>query len=192
MSKLSVWDIGRQAKLAGTTTVQTFNPADLTVRIRNNAIKMVRQGATVGYGQGSRVAGMLMERYGVAPILTWNHSGNGSVYLPKNFSCLKLEAYDELMTLCKAGFSAWMLTEAENEHTIKWRQDDHKEDMEALATLREGGRLVSANSIYFYSMQKQALQCIEANRTDEYRTKLEEIVEYLHSNESIHITTFQY
>jgi hypothetical protein len=192
MSNLSVWDIGRQAKLAGTTTVQTFNPADLTVRIRNNAVKMVRQGATVGYGQGSRVAGMLMERYGVTPIQTWNHSGNGSVYLPKGFNSLKLEAYDELMTLCKAGFSAWRLTEAENEHTIKWRQDDHKEDMEALATLREGGSLVSANSIYFYSMQKKALQCIEANRTDEYRAKLEEIVEYLHTNEPIHITTFKY
>jgi len=192
MSNLTVWDIGRQAKLAGTTTVQTFNPADLTVRIRNNAIKMVRQGATVGFGQGSRVAGMLMQRYGVEPLQTWNHSGNGSVYFPKGFNSLKLGAYDELMALCKAGFSAWRLTEEENEHTIRWRQNDHKEDMHDLATLREGDGLGSANSIYFYSMQKQALQCIEANRTEEYRTKLEEIVDYLHTNEPIHITTFQY
>jgi hypothetical protein len=192
MSNLSVWDIGRQAKLAGTTTVQTFNPADLTVRIRNNAVRMVRQGATVGYGQGSRVAQMLMKRYGVTPIQTWNHSGNGSVYFPKRFNSIKLEAYDELMTLCRAGFSAWKLTEAVNEHTIKWRQDDHKEDMNDLATLREGSLLDGANSIYFYDMQKQALQCIEANRTDEYKTKLEEIVEYLYTNEPIHVTTFQY
>jgi hypothetical protein len=192
MSNLTVWDIGRQAKLAGTTTVQTFNPADLTVRIRNSAAKMVRQGATVGYGQGSRVAQMLMKRYGVTPIQTWNHSGNGSVHLPDGFNSLKLEAYDELMALCKAGFSAWMLTEVENEHTIKWRQSDHKEDMHDLATLREGGRLSGANSIYFYGMQKQALQCIEANRTEEYKTKLEEIVDYLYTNEPIHVTTFQY
>jgi hypothetical protein len=135
---------------------------------------------------------MVMERYGVAPIRTWNHTGNGTVYLPDGFNSLKLSAYDELISLCRAGFSAWTLTEVENEHTIKWRQRDHKSDIEDLATLREGGRLRGANGIYFYDMQKQALQCIEANRTDEYKTKLEEIVEYLYTNESIHITTFQY
>jgi len=192
MSKLTVWDIGRQAKMAGTTTVQTFNPADLTVRIRNSAVKMVRQGTTMGYGQAARVADMLMERYGVTPIKTWNHTGNGTVYFPKRFNCIKLSAYDELMTLCKTGFSAWMLTEAPNEHTVKWRQNDHKEDMNDLATLREGSLLDGANSIYFYGMQKKAVQCIEANRTDEYKTKLEEVVEYLYTSEPIHITTFQY
>jgi hypothetical protein len=192
MSKLSVWDIGRQAKLAGTTTVQTFNPADLTVRIRNNAVRMLRRGSVEGHGQGARIVEMLVKRYGVTPIQTWNHSGNGSVYLPDGFNSLKLEAYDELMALCKAGFSAWRLTEVENEHTVRWRQNDYKEDMNDLAALREGGRLSGANSIYFYSMQKQALQCIQDNRTDESKAKLEEIIDYLHTNEPIHITTFKY
>jgi hypothetical protein len=191
MSKLSVWDIGRQAKMAGTTTVQTFNPADLTVRVRNNAVRMLRRGSVEGHGQGARIVEMLVERYKVSPIRTWGSSDYGAVFLPEGFDGVKREAYDELMALCKAGFSAWML-EGPPEHMHQWRASDHKGDMEDLLMLRDGEILTKANTIYFYSMQKQALQCIQDNRTDEAKAKLEEIVDYLYTNEPIHITTFQY
>jgi hypothetical protein len=192
MSNLSVWDIGRQAKLAGTTTVQTFNPADLTVRIRNSAAKMVRRGVKEGYGQAAMVADMLMKRYGVDPVRTWGNHDYGGVFFPNNFNAIRLEAYDELTTLCRAGFSAWLLEGNHAEHTVDWRREDHKNHIEALRAKRGGGVATSSHNVYFYGMQKQALQCIEANRTDEYKTKLEEIVEYLYTNEPIHVTTFQY
>ena len=58
---MSVYETARKLRLPGIEITAVINPALLTVRIRNSAIRMIEDGVITGWGQAAKLARVLME-----------------------------------------------------------------------------------------------------------------------------------
>ena len=58
---MKVYEIASKLRLPGIEVSAVINPALLTVRIRNSAIRMIEDGVITGWGQAAKLARLVME-----------------------------------------------------------------------------------------------------------------------------------
>lgn len=119
---MSVYETARKLQLPGLEITAVVNPALLTARIRNAAMRMIDKGVITGWGQAAKLARLLMESHDEPYIrdgrASWLYASvRNCKSIPDNFRAKLQEASDADISIYKME-----LIEEINKYPNEWRK----------------------------------------------------------------------
>ena len=116
----TVWEVARLSKINGVHTVWTVDTTQISQRVRRNAIRMMRSGVVVGWGNAAKLCHALCKHYGVSYTQLYSAgygSNRNTIGLNIDDSTFKPESLPAVRDKVRAGISGELLTE-EREYRI--------------------------------------------------------------------------
>ena len=175
------YDVARLANTMGMQTTVMLDPTKITVRVKNNIKKQLRQGHIVGgwRGNATKIAEALTNTYNLPVVRAWWRS--------IQLNNASLEVRKRILELYEADWAAWLLENpflSQNTYYIKRHSDLRK----ALTQKK----LISLDVVFQDpQFQNQAIEYLATCLTPLQREQIERAIDMLDGTEPIHITTYQ-
>lgn len=175
------YDVARLASTMGMQTTVMLDPTKITVRVKNNIKKQLRQGHIVGgwRGNATKIAEALVSTFKLPVARCW--------WRGVKLNNASLEVRTHILEIYEADQAAWVLEResvGQNKYYMK-RYQDTKE------RLSQSG-FVSLDVVFQDRVfRDQAVEYLATCLTAKQRERIERAIDLLDGTEPIHITTYQ-
>jgi hypothetical protein len=178
MSKVSHWEIARNAKIMGIKTTMVLDPTQITIRVKNNAKRMLRLGRIRGDGNAANVADLIRKKFDLPVSRDWwrgMHIGNVSV-----------DVKQQLLGVVQADWASETLENPGYTQQTYYR-NRHKEQVISLQSPTAKNFNIAFHQVAFY---EQAAAVMAASLTEKDKQAIEDAIVYLDVADPIHITVY--
>jgi hypothetical protein len=119
----TVWEVARLSGVSGVHTTWTVDTTKISQRVRNNAIRMMRSGVVVGWGNAAKLCHALCRHYGAKPVVMYSGSYGKSVGLTVDVDTFKPESLPIIRERVRAGITGELLTEDKSYRVASLKSD---------------------------------------------------------------------
>lgn len=177
----SYYDVARLANTMGMQTTVMLDPTKITVRVKNNIKKQLRQGHIVGgwRGNATKIAEALVSTFELPVARCW--------WRGVKLNSASLEVRTRIAEIYKADNSAWILTSesfGQNKYYVKRYRD-------TMAALKQPDPISLDIVFQDRVFRDQAVEYLATCMTAEQREQIERAIDLLDGTEPIHIITYQ-
>lgn len=177
--KPSHWEIARTAKIMGVKTTILLDPTDITVRVKNNVKRMLRNGRIRGDGNASNIADLIRKKFDLPVSRDWwrgMHIGSVSV-----------DVKHQLLGIVQADWASETLENpGYTQHS--YYRNRHKEQLISLQSPTAKNFSLAFHDPAYYN---QAAAVLAASMTEKDRQVIEDAIVYLDGIDPIHILNYE-
>ena len=175
--KKNLYTLMRTANVQGMTTTFSIEPDRIGPRVRNNAVRMLRDGFVHGRGNAANIALHMSEKLNAH--IPHNYYGESILMFDSPYTA---EGADKIVERMRACITAELLTENSD-----WRRERLKDDLAKVGELFN-----SRNYMRFYGMNTyEVKEFLMPYIRQDVRDRLEQAAQMLLASESIHIETYR-
>jgi len=177
----SYYDVARLANTMGMHTTVMLDPTKITVRVKNNIKKQLRQGHIVGgwRGNATKIAEALVNTLKLPVTRCW--------WRGVNLNNASLEVRKRILELYEADWAAWVLENPFMAHNAYYV----KRNAEIKSALIQR-KPVSLDVVFHdTAFRDQAVEYLATCMTAEQREQIERAIDLLDGTDPIHIITYQ-
>ena len=177
----SYYDVARLANTMGMQTTVMLDPTKITIRVKNNIKKQLRQGHIVGgwRGNATKIAEALVNTFKLPVTRCW--------WRGVRLNNASLEVRKHILELYEADFTAWLLGNPFLAPVTYYTK--RNAEIKAALSQREPVSL----DVMFQdpAFRDQAVEYLATCMTTEQREQIERAIDLLDGTDPIHITTHQ-
>lgn len=179
----TVWEVARLSKINGVHTTWTVDTTQISQRVRNNAIRMMRSGVVVGWGHAAKLCHAMCKHYKVKPIEMYTGNHTRSIGMTVDVDTFKPESLDTIRERVRAGITGELLTEDKS-----YRIASLKDDLEDVSKIG-----VEETWVRFRSITKpQMLALIAEHINPQKLVRTSRVADELEKDQRILIEEMQY
>lgn len=119
----TVWEVARLSRVNGVHTTWTIDTVKISQRVRKNAIRMMRSGVVVGWGNAAKLCHALCKHYGVKPIEMYTGNHSRSIGMTVDVDTFKPESLGAIRERVRAGVTGELLTEQREYRVLTLKSD---------------------------------------------------------------------
>jgi hypothetical protein len=179
----TVWEVARLSGVSGVHTTWTVDTTKISQRVRNNAIRMMRSGVVVGWGNAAKLCHALCRHYGAKPVVMYSGSYGKSVGLTVDVDTFKPESLPVIRERVKGGITGELLIEHKD-----YRIQSLKSDLEDVSKIG-----VEETWVRFRNITKAELFAMSAEHINPQKlVHISRVADELEKDQRIVIDQMQY